>query len=237
MTSLMTKTTFSVMLLLFSITIATAQDVRYYKLTRKQENGTSSTDVSGGQFITFRGDVCFESNKNGVGVNHGTMKRNDAYSTSKYTIYQGSSYWGNEATFKFNADQSVLNVVLENGDIYIYKKATSPAGQETCSLIRKPSSRTTGGNDIYIGDYTPTPVYPDQQITPTPTPSSIPKPTPTPQPKTKDCPICHGSGKCASCNGTHRINYQFGPGYLECPNCKPDGKCHYCGGTGKVATY
>lgn len=51
---------------------------------------------------------------------------------------------------------------------------------------------------------------------------------------TKDCPLCHGSGKCNSCNGTHRINYQFGAGTLECPNCKPDGRCTHCGGSGKV---
>jgi len=53
---------------------------------------------------------------------------------------------------------------------------------------------------------------------------------------TKDCPLCHGSGKCSTCNGTHRIDYQFGAGTLECPNCKPDGHCTYCGGTGKVTS-
>lgn len=51
--------------------------------------------------------------------------------------------------------------------------------------------------------------------------------------ETKDCPLCHGSGKCATCNGTHRMNYQFGSGTLECPNCKPNGACSSCGGSGK----
>lgn len=50
---------------------------------------------------------------------------------------------------------------------------------------------------------------------------------------TESCSLCHGSGKCASCNGTHRINYQFGSGTLECPNCKPNGACSSCGGSGK----
>ena len=62
------------MLFLLGITAVSAQDVRYYKLTKKKENGTISTNVLGGQFITFRGDVCYESNKNGVGVDHGTMQ-------------------------------------------------------------------------------------------------------------------------------------------------------------------
>lgn len=49
---------------------------------------------------------------------------------------------------------------------------------------------------------------------------------------TKSCPLCHGSGKCPTCNGTHRMNYEFGSGTLECPNCEHDGKCRSCGGTG-----
>ncbi len=55
--------------------------------------------------------------------------------------------------------------------------------------------------------------------------------------KTKSCPLCHGSGKCDTCNGTHRYLNGLTGNYLECPNCKPDGKCSYCNGTGKVATH
>jgi len=55
--------------------------------------------------------------------------------------------------------------------------------------------------------------------------------------KTKDCPHCHGSGKCNTCNGTHRfLNVSTG-NYLECPNCKPNGACHWCNGSGQVATH
>lgn len=234
-----------VILVFHSIIIVSAQDVRYYQLTRKVENGNSSASVSGGQFITFIGKNCFESNNHGVGVNHGTMERNDNYSNSQYSVYQqktGSGcYWGKDATFKFNADKSVLNVVLENGDVYIYKRATAPAGQETCSLIRI----SGGGN----GGYTSTSIYPPQPnpIAP-PVPSSVAPPTstvppiPSPEPRKtkmphstyKTCPLCHGSGKCNTCNGTHRSLNGFTGKYIECPNCKPDGKCSYCNGTGKV---
>lgn len=51
---------------------------------------------------------------------------------------------------------------------------------------------------------------------------------------TEDCYMCHGSGKCSSCNGTHSIWYQFGGGKIECPNCRPDGRCTTCGGRGKI---
>lgn len=55
-------------------------------------------------------------------------------------------------------------------------------------------------------------------------------------PKTKDCPICHHSGKCNTCNGRH---WYYGPtgNKITCPNCKPDGKCSYCSGTGIVTTH
>ncbi|MCQ2306892.1 MAG: hypothetical protein MJ000_04915 [Bacteroidales bacterium] len=146
----MIKHSLILVLLLFGFSMVSAQDVRYYKLTRKMENGKSSTNVSGGQFITFTGNLCFESDYHGVGVNHGTMKLNVAYSNSQYSLYQGSSYWGKNADFKFNADKSVLNVVLENGDVYVYKRGTAPAGQTTCSLVRKPSSSSSNNGGSVV---------------------------------------------------------------------------------------
>lgn len=47
------------------------------------------------------------------------------------------------------------------------------------------------------------------------------------------CTHCHGSGKCNTCNGTHRYLNPLTNKYVICPNCKPDGACSYCGGTGK----
>ena len=143
-------------IVLLGISECNAQDVHYYKLTRIQQNSISNRDVSGGQFITFASNICYESNINGAGVGHGTLTRNNNYSNSQYTTYQGSSYWGSSTTFKFNADKSVLNVVLDNGDIYVYKRATPPAGVTTCSLIRQKSSSSSSG-------YTPPPTYPVQQ--------------------------------------------------------------------------
>lgn len=236
----MIKHSMLVMLALFSMAISSAQDVRYYKLTRKEENGKSYTNVSGGQFITFMSDICYESNKKGIGVGHGKMTRNGVYSNSQYSVYQGSSYWGKDATFKFNADKSVLNVVLENGDVYIYKRTTAPAGQETCSLIRKSGDES--------GSYTSTPIYPPQPnpVAP-PVPSSVSTPSPkTPPPSSpeprktkmphttyKTCHICHGSGVCSTCNGKGWYNNPYGTGTVTCTLCNK-GKCRNCNGTGKV---
>lgn len=116
----------------------------YYRLAKKVVNGNTSTSVSGGQFITFMADICYESNKKGVGVGHGTLQRNSNFSNTQFKVYFGKSYWDNESTFKFTSDLTTLNVVTENGDIYLYKRTTPPASAKTCSLIRKSSS--SGGN-------------------------------------------------------------------------------------------
>lgn len=50
---------------------------------------------------------------------------------------------------------------------------------------------------------------------------------------TKDCPLCHGSGNCNTCNGKHWY-YGFTGDIIICPNCKPDGRCTHCGGSGKI---
>lgn len=196
MTSSMNKWLVFALLAVFSIG-ASAQDVRYYKLSSTRIGGTTNKNVSGGQFITFVSDICFESSSKGVGVGHGTLTRNNNYSNAQYTTYQGSSYWGKNTSFKFNSDKSVLNVVLDNGDIYVYKRATPPAGATTCSLIRKPSSSGSTG-----GTYVPQPVYPAQQYPQQQYPQqqqNQQQQTPTrqqpTQPTRTQCIYCNGSGK------------------------------------------
>ena len=217
----------------FSCANIAAQEVVYYKLVRANSN----KDVSGGQFITFVGAQCFESNKNGVSVEHGRLILNKNYSNSQSTVYQGSSYWGSSTTFKFNADKSVLNVVLDNGDIYVYKRATPPTGQTTCSLIRQRSS-SSGSS----GTYTPTPTYPVQQYPQQQYPQqqqpsqqqSNPGHTPRPA-EPKDCGVCYGIGKCRTCGGRGTVtNLGIGSGTHPCPNCpNHSGRCLWCNGTGK----
>ena len=222
------------MLALFSIAFSSAQDVRYFKLTRKVENGQSSTNVSGGQFITFTSDICFESNNHGVGVNHGTLRRNSLYSNSEYSTYQGSSYWGKNTTFKFNSDKSVLNVVLENGDVYVYKHATAPAGQETCSLIREKAPSDNNNNGGFVGGFPPQPIYyPDQPYTVpqqggidigTNGSNSNTESNTVSQPKRHQCGLCGGSGRVVETKGVPSFgNTKW---CRECGKYVPDNHYH-----------
>lgn len=108
----------------------------YYKLTKKVVNGTTSTSVSGGQFISFSDDCCYESDKDGYSVGHGRLQYK--YSSNGVKTYIGNAYWGKVA-FKFNSDKSVLNVV-DGDNVYVYRRTSAPAGANTCSLIRKSQS-------------------------------------------------------------------------------------------------
>lgn len=234
----MTKKILFLLSILFCVCVS-AQDVRYYKLTRTKIKGIDNRNVSGGQFITFVGNQCFESNKKGVGVNHGTLTRNVNYSNSQYTIYQGSSYWGSSTTFKFNADKSTLNVVLDNGDIYVYKRATPPAGVTTCSLIRKRSnneaSRSGGG---FSPQPTPNPQFSYPNPQPSPSPGETPNPNPRPRyvEKTYQCRFCNGRGTVPDCDGGI-VDFTKSKKYCnECgmavPMCHIHKRCPSCGGKG-----
>lgn len=209
----------------FSCANIAAQEVVYYKLVRANSN----KDVSGGQFITFVGAQCFESNKHGVSVENGRLVLNKNYSNSQYTVYQGSSYWGSSTTFKFNADKSVLNVVLDNGDIYVYKRVTPPAGVTTCSLIRQKSSSSGSGS------YTPMPTYPVQQYPQQQYPQQqrYDQPQPTPA-ATHKCRVCNGTGRvekmlagsdegrtkyCSECRAYRSTHHYHG----TCETCRGNG--------------
>lgn len=123
-----------------------SQTTKYFRLVKQVKENYSTTNVTGGQYITFIGDICYESDKNGIGVGHGTLTLSENYSTSIYPLYIGGSYWGTSSSFKFNSDKSILNIVLDDGTIYVYKLDNPPYNQETCSLIRNNKHSNTTSN-------------------------------------------------------------------------------------------
>lgn len=141
------KNVFFIFLFLFGYCLSGFSQTYYYKLTKKSVNNVVSTNVSGGQFITFMANICYESTAKGFNVGHGKLTRNSV--NSEYKTYKGSSYWGT-ATFRFKADLSKLNVITDNGDVWVYTRTTAPASATTCSLIRKSGSGShSSTNDNY----------------------------------------------------------------------------------------
>lgn len=179
----------------------------YYKLTKTIINGEHNTNVSGGQFITFDGKRCFESDKFGKNVGNGTLVY-EAENSKVNETFWGSCYYSKNAYFIFNSDRSLLNINTNAGKIYVYKRRTPPAGVTTCSLIRRKRQGDSGGT-IIIEENGPKQVW-------------------------VSCGGCNGSGKCGVCGGrgydlyAYTNNNRLSP----CMGCRYSGKCNYCNGTG-----
>lgn len=220
------------LLLLIIVIPTTAQDTYYYKQVKVVRNSNIVGQGSGGQFISFYKDICYESNIRGESVGHGMLELvRDA--NKDYIKYRGRTYWG-EATFKFNKSLERLNVIKTDGTIYVYSKCAVPQGITTCSLIRK--SKTTGGS----GYYPIPPVYDGNLSQPIPNSNTSinngANNTPTIKGrKPKLCGACNGrgwvpetkgvasfgqSGKwCDGCNKTVSANHY----HATCPSCKGKG--------------
>ena len=149
-----------VMLIVFGQNI-TAQTY-YYRYTKSIIMGVENKNVSGGQFITFDGKKCFESDKYGNNVGNGSMEYDAEVSRQTgLNVFWGSCYWSKNAHMKFNADKSLMNIETNAGKVYVYKRAQAPANVTTCSLIRKQEPQ--GGGNSGSGGYV---AYPNQPIYP-----------------------------------------------------------------------
>lgn len=124
----------SIGLLLLCIIPYTYSQTYYYQLNKIASGNDTNVNVTGGQFITFMADICYESTNKGFNVGHGKLTRKSA--NSLFKEYRGDSYWGT-ATFKFKSDLSKLNVITDNGEVWVYTRTTAPSSAKTCSLIRK----------------------------------------------------------------------------------------------------
>lgn len=221
---------------LFFFNICNAQKTSYYKLTKYKHNGVLTTNVSGGQFITFLNDICYESDKKGMGLGHGTLQLKKNYSDNNYYLYMGNSYWGSSTTFKFKHDMSMLNVVTDDGDIYVYKRMDPPPGAKTSSLIRKESKSgevyRVNNNSIL------SPQWNSGRETSQKEGKYDDKSSITDKKETrKACSSCkYTNGKCSVCKGTKKIHrsYYGVETLVNCDNCYGTGRCPTCGGDGWI---
>lgn len=213
------------------------QTTYYYKLTKKKVNGVISEKVSGGQFITIIKDGCYESDSKGFSVNHGKIKYNST--ENGYLLYYGPTYYGDNTIVQFKSDYSSFNVKTMNGDVYVYKRATPPAGVTTCSLIRKPTpSSGSGSGGGYVPPAYPQTTYPSTTYPTTTSSSSSSSSSPSSQPATtspakRECIRCHGSGRQEYEGVTFGLDTKY---CSECRKTVPSGHyhgpCQLCNGKG-----
>lgn len=194
-----------------------------------------------GQFITFIGDICFESNKSGKSVGHGKLTKNVYQSKSSKTVFVGDSYWGSKTKFTFNANKTALTITTSNGKTLSYTRKTPPSGVTTCALVRKRSGDNTPG---YTPDYSmPSGGYYNPGVSsPTPsTPSNEQRNHRNTQQKPRKCVYCKGNGRISKYDSAPS---SFGIDHPRerCNECgewyDPDvflhyhTQCSHCGGTG-----
>lgn len=211
----MNKTCVITFFLLFAVNIYS--QTYYYKLTKKIEAGNVYTNTAGGQFITFLGNTCYESDKDGISVGNGKLKFEKDFS-NKLLIYLGSSYFGNNVKFKFTQDRNLLNVETVDGRIYVYKKQPAPSSVTTCSLIRKKGSSGSGSGYIPINPVTSYDgTYSGTGTTTTPIQNEN---TTNKRQQTKyTCSLCHGK---------RRIVKDTYPALYGTKDCQV--RCNECGG-------
>ncbi len=199
------------------IVVAVNAQTYYYKMCSYTQGGTTYTNVSGGQFITFQGIMCMETNINGKPCGNGTLQR----TAQNKNMYVGSAFWGSNTKFVFNSDRSSLEVTATDGTVYSYKRSNAPQGVTTSSLIK-------GGNSSYSagGAYVPAPVNTSGTSTSSSSNSTYKK---TEHPK--KCTRCLGNGVCSKCSGRGTYN-NMSAGYTRCPSCGGSGKCTMCHGSG-----
>lgn len=224
-------------LLLFSIMLmplGMCAQTYYYKLQKITHNDNVSTNVNGGQFVSFanKKKTCFESDYEGFSVGHGRLEFDEH--ENGWDVYYGASYWGDRTFFLFNSDKSSLKVKTEEGFIYEYYRQLPPKGITTCSLIRsvKESKETNGV--IYV----PIPQIEERGVFNKDNPISIERKKMT-QPVQHVCSVCHGEKTIVKdmnppsfgtldvkkyCNRCNKYFFQStGHSHITCPECHGKG--------------
>lgn len=137
-----------------------------------------------------------------------------------WKIYKGNNMFGTTQYYKVNPTNFEMSSYTYGTNPYTGQGSTLVYGMkkgEASFDIRQNNTNTYSGG--YSGGGTGTGSS-----------SGSERPRKTYQ---KSCHLCHGSGKCNTCNGTHRYINPLTNKYVTCPNCRPDGRCTACNGTGK----
>lgn len=213
-------------LMLFAIaSICMSAQTYYYRQIAKVSKGQRLAGNNSGQFITFTQTGCYDSDKDGISVNNGFQNYKNYENGILY--YSGSSYWGDQCQYCFNAAKDRLNIIPdnENSIVYVYQRVNAPVGIKTCYYIKS----------------APVPVYsnPYPQTTvdrPTTSHSSTKKTQ-----ATMTCPYCNGTGKITKNNSV--ATYGAPLTYHTCEYCgkrisSGTAHCHVmcleCHGTGVI---
>lgn len=208
-----------------------------YASSNAKSASTSSSSNNSASNSSANG-LLYEGNYNfGPDVYPDGTSFTDAFGSSTISIFEDEIYLMGQGKFSFSGITNGQRKYTLDSDRYLYVdsnfnityyKYVHNIGTITKKYTRTDSSSYTpsqnsnnyfgnGGSDSHTHDHG----------------TSQPSTGKTAHQVTKDCPLCHGSGKCNTCNGKHWY-YGFTGERITCPNCKPNGACSKCGGSGKI---
>ena len=221
---------FSIFFVLLFDSHAQSLRTEYYQWTKiVYKNGTIKTmDGKSGQFVTRHKQVCYDSDREGFTVSNGSLtlkaKQGNTY------MYVGPSYYGTSTSYTFFDGKGILNIKDNEGNVYVYKKATAPSGRKTSSLIASKRNSGSGGGSSGGAVYVP-PVNSGDNSGTAKSSTSQGQHTKTKHPKS--CQNCAGRGVCKTCGGSGTyLPYVGAKSYTRCTGCNGTGRCRICNGTG-----
>lgn len=228
---------------------STSSTTRSASSATSHQNSTATASSTNDKFgLKYSGNYISDANSydvytgslaaSGWELNH-TVEIYDDYiivDKSKYEFVRmnGSErvYKGNSISFSGTSSQSyyyvdaIYNIreITDFSSMYGSSRYQCRWRKEGGAAPAQPQYNN-GYNSGYNNTYNNSYQQPQQQQTP-----AYQKPA-----QSKDCTICHGSGKCNTCNGKgYYTGLGINSGTHLCPNCpNHSGRCQWCNGTGK----
>lgn len=185
--------------LLGLVSLAAPAQLYYYQHTKTVYAGgrTVVHDGRSGQFVCRTAadgpSRCFDCTSNGRDHLNGTLfyvgKNGSA------DVYKGKSYYGENSVYQFDDSRGLLNMKDARGNVYVYRRATAPAGRTTSSLIARWATREGWDpRDNYVD--------PISHDTDPAKPVRNNGGKKTPARRSGSCPTCHGAGRVRTHVGT-----------------------------------
>ncbi len=158
---------------------------------------------------------CYDATSSGLDHLNGTLFFSGKRGSNE--VYQGRSYWGDDATYQFDDNRGYLNVKDKNGNIYVFRCASAPSGRTRSSYIN-PKGSVDGWDAVAEWNKIHTPVSTYESASGSSSGSNS---------RATKSSTSRSSGTCSYCHGAKRVRAHVGVGGYGVNNTKK--KCQTCG--------
>lgn len=175
---------------------AQSERLDYYQHTKTVwANGNVETQSgNNGQFVHRTkingGPRCYDATRSGLDHLNGMLSYIGTNNGNE--VYKGTSYWGNGTIYQFDDERGYLNVKDSNGNVYVFKRTSAPAGRSQSSYLKKGAS-AEGWDAIAEWNKIHNPITNDDGSNSRSTPEKKNQTTNSNNNNTRRCGYCHGN--------------------------------------------